>query len=318
MSQVDENLRRNDGSFSSSAKIRTDEFVVKIVRLKDLRRRMEDFWKAKKAEVAGVKARKIWKVILKDEMHKDGMVIGDRFVLKLKNVGSPDEKAKSRYIARGYSDGDKPFVVYDTSTLRASFIRFILSVSTIIRFYLFSQDVTQAYLQSNYNLSRKISVLPKDNDLGIFALKKGNLFELSKPLYGICEAGDYWGVAMDEHIVNDLQVTPVPGDASLYVKKNEIEEKIGISGMYVDDSFKSGNQEFEKISGKTPETFKSKPRVYEKIDFFEAQNDTTKDAVLSLTQSYIIRNLELLQAYADFIDSRRARIPLLLNFTFPF
>lgn len=173
-SQLDEIFGPNDTSFSLPDTISADEFVVKIVRPDDPRSQMEDFSEARKAEAAGLIARKIWKVISRSEINKDGMVIDRRFVLTLKNVDTPDEKAKEKYIVQGCSDGDKPYVVHDTSTPRASSIRLILFVSAVMRFRLFFHDVTQAYLQSKYELTRKIYVQPKKMELNIFGLKKVN------------------------------------------------------------------------------------------------------------------------------------------------
>lgn len=68
---------------------------------------------------------------------------------------------------------------------------------------------------------------------------------------------------MDEHIVKDLQMNPIPGDAALYIKKNELEEAIGITGMNGEDSLNGENPEFEKILGKGLEMFESKPREYD-------------------------------------------------------
>lgn len=127
----------------------------------------------------------------KDDINEDGLAIGGRFVLIMKKVITSALKERTRYIAQGYSDGNKPYVVQDTSTLRSSYISVILSVSVVMGFRLFSHDVTQAYLQSTYELTRKVYVQPKKADMYVFGLKSDELFESSKPLYGICEAGDY-------------------------------------------------------------------------------------------------------------------------------
>lgn len=307
MSQLDEIFGHTDSSFSSLDTISANEFVVKIVKPEDPRSREQDFVDAKRNEAHGLMSRKIWNIVSHDKILEDSLVLGGRFVLTLKNVGTPEEKAKARYIAQGYCDGDKSYVVHDISTIRASSIRLILSVSAVMGFRLFSHDVTQAYLQSKYELTRKIYVQPKEKDLDIFGLKKGELFELNKPLYGICDAGDYWGVTMDEHIVNDLHMTPMAGDAALYVKKNEVGETIGITGTYVDDSLNSRTPEFEKLSESTLKMFESKPRLYDRFDFFGAQIDTSNGAVLFLTQSYYINSLDVLPISATFADFRRAR-----------
>lgn len=57
-------------------------------------------------------------------------------------------------------------------------------------FRLFSHDVTQAYLKSKSNLSCQVYIRPKENDKDVFGLQSGKLFELVRPLQGLCEAGD--------------------------------------------------------------------------------------------------------------------------------
>lgn len=148
---------------------------------------------------------------------------------------------------------------------------------------------------------------PKNKDLDIFGLKRGELFELNKLLYGICEAGEYLGVTMDENIVNDLQIAPVASDAALYVRKNKSGKTIGTSGTYMDVYLNSETPEFEKISERTLKLFESKPWVYDEFDFLGAHIETTENAVLSLTKSYYINSLEPLSNSANFVDFRRAR-----------
>lgn len=77
-------------------------------------------------------------------------------MLAVKNVGSPNEKTKARYILEGHRDKDKPYMVHDTAMLRVSSVRTILSVAAVKGFRIFPHDVNQAYLQSKDNLIRQI------------------------------------------------------------------------------------------------------------------------------------------------------------------
>lgn len=139
----------NGISFSSLDVISANEIVVKIVRPDDPRGQESDFLEAEESVGNGLKTRKIWIVIPKHEVREDSLVMWGRFILTLKNVGTPEEIAKAKYISQGYKDGRKQYFVYDTKMLRASSIRLILSVSAVMNFRLFSHNVTQAYLQGN-------------------------------------------------------------------------------------------------------------------------------------------------------------------------
>ena len=64
-------------------------------------------------------------------------------------------------------------------------------------------------------------LLSKRADLKYFSLCEEDILELLKPIYGISDAGDYWGVTVDCHVKNDLVIAPQLGDPSLYVKRDE-------------------------------------------------------------------------------------------------
>lgn len=78
-----------------------------------------------KDEVSGLNKRRIWITVNEAEIPSGANLRGGRFILSLKNYGTPDEKAKVRYVAQGFSDGDKPYMVHDTNTLRKSSIRIV-------------------------------------------------------------------------------------------------------------------------------------------------------------------------------------------------
>lgn len=86
-------------------------------------------------------------------------------------------------------------------------------------FFHFSHDVTQGYPQSKYLFMRKIFIRAKDVDLEAFGFKKSEVLYLKKPLCGICDAGDYWDITMEEHLINDIGMVPIIGDKALHVKK---------------------------------------------------------------------------------------------------
>lgn len=94
-------------------------------------------------------------------------------------------------MAQGYNGREKPFITDNTATLRASSIRLILSMASNNDSMLFSQDVTQADLQSKQNLTRKVYIKVKKADLESFGMQCGTLLRFRKPLYGICDASDY-------------------------------------------------------------------------------------------------------------------------------
>lgn len=145
--------------------------------------------------------------------------------------------AKIRFVAQGFHDKDKPFMVPNTSKLRSSSIRLILSAASIHKFLSFSHNVTQAYLQMKQKITRKIYIRIKKQDRESFGLEEDDLLKLNKQLYGLWDAGDYWGVTMNEHIIDDLGLVPAPGDPFLYVNRSG-KKLDGFIGTYVINGLK--------------------------------------------------------------------------------
>lgn len=131
-------------------------YVVKVIKDNDAKASQDDFLQAKKAELEGLKSRILWNIVDGVDVCDGERIIGGRFILSLENYGAPNETKKGRFIAQGFSDHDKLYMVHSTSTLRAASIRIIVSIAAIKRFRIFSHNVTQAYLQCKYELLRKI------------------------------------------------------------------------------------------------------------------------------------------------------------------
>lgn len=73
---------------------------------------------------------------------------------------------------------------------------------------------------------------------------------LKKPLFGVCDAGNYWDTTMNEHLTNYIAMSPIVEDSQLNVKKCG-KQVIRISGSYVEDSSKAGANEFQGLTEKT-------------------------------------------------------------------
>lgn len=113
------------------------------------------FIQAKHDEIKGLQRRETWRIIRKRDLPPQANILGGRFVLTLKNLGTNEETAKARYVAQGNRDKEKPHMVHNITTLRQSSTRLIISVAAVKGFRIFAHDVKQAYLQSEEKLQRK-------------------------------------------------------------------------------------------------------------------------------------------------------------------
>lgn len=172
---------------------------------------------------------------------------GGRFVHTLKHVGSPDEKPKARYVAQGHKDKDKPFVVHNMSTLRQRSTKMLVSTSAVCGFRLFIHDVNQSYLQSTEQMTRDVYLLPRAEDRHFFSIQGDEELQVLRPLYGICDAGDYWAATMSTHIKEDLGLVPSTGDPALCIREGATGAD-DLLGAYVDNSLMGGNESFQVLT----------------------------------------------------------------------
>lgn len=153
-----------------------------------------------------------------------------RFVMSRKNYMTESEAAKARYVVQWYNDLDKKFIVHDIVILRISSIRIILSSASILVFCLFSHDFTQAYCQSKVKLIRKIFIRLKPRDPEIFGISVNELLKLIRSLYGLFDAGDYWGLTIEDHLVKHIGMKMPTGVGASFVRKSN-DEVEGIAGF---------------------------------------------------------------------------------------
>lgn len=106
----------------------------------------------------------------------------------------------------------------------------------------------------------------KPADKAVFEIKDDQALLLNKPLYGLCDASNYWGLTSSDHLVNDFGIRPTIGDPALHVR-TENDKIIGVTGSYFDDLLNAGGIEFEDFSKLMLEKFDSKPLLYASFNF---------------------------------------------------
>lgn len=109
----------------------------------------EDYEAAKASEVDGLKELGIWTIVNSADVPKDANVLGGRLILSLKHFDTPDGKEKVRYVAQGFDDHEKPYVVHNTSKFRVSSIRIVLQVASIMGFGFFRTTSRRRIFKAN-------------------------------------------------------------------------------------------------------------------------------------------------------------------------
>ena len=133
----------------------------------------------------------------------DYRVYGSRFVDEIKNAGQPKAYEKSRLVIQAFKDKDHGLMTYAPTTQRAS-QRLLLAICAMgpsLRF--FTRDISQAYVQANTRVERRIFVRPPaEMDLG-----RQCLLRIERPLYGLPESGLHCFRTYHDHHTKVLGMT---------------------------------------------------------------------------------------------------------------
>lgn len=197
-------------------------------------------------ELRGLAERGVYEVVRKEEVRSCANILASRIVVAIKEKGTDDEKYKAPFVVLGQPHIEKNILIRNTTTLKQSSVRMHVAIATIFGFRLWSQDVSQAYLQSAEKLMSEVYVRPYKRDAEIhFRLNENKLVRMLKPLYGLAESGAYWHVTFANCNKHDLKMTPSTGDMSFFFQtvKGKLE---GLTGAYVDDSIGTGDKDFEE------------------------------------------------------------------------
>lgn len=164
-------------------------FAVRIIEPKNNWAKFQKFVKQKKLQVDGLTKREICEVCEQDDVTADSISITRKFLFTLKHYSVSDEKDKVRFLAKGYDDCEKTFLVYDTCTLRSSSLRTVPFSAAFYSFLIFLRDVTHAYLKSKQRLTCNVDIRERQSIKTMFLSKEDKLLHLNKPLYGLCDVG---------------------------------------------------------------------------------------------------------------------------------
>ena len=220
--------------------------------------------------------------MLREKIESDPNIVPCRFVLAIKHLEDGKEHLKARFVLSGPRDRDKRNIVHNANTLKPVSIHLMLDLASILGFDIWTTGINQAYLQSAENLRRKIFVRPD-----VLELEPNELLQVVKPLYGLSDAGDYWGETLTENHLKELEMDQVTGDFSLFFKKLK-DKLIGLSGTYVDDILPIGDRTFrDSTSATTGRTFDSKPDRYAPFTFTGVEISRKGNHVVCAQASYI-------------------------------
>eukprot|EP00170_Pyropia_yezoensis_P002201 contig_9242_g2205 len=288
----------------------TEVLVTEVLQPGDARVSSKHVQDVRRDEAVGLLRRKVWAFVKRKDLSRGVNILGGRFVHALKHVGTPKEKGKSRYVVQGNRDKAKPFVVHNLSTQRQRSTKIIVSTSAVLGFRIFSDDINQSYLQSKDKLSRSVYLYSRQEDRAILGVADDKVLRALKPLYGLCDAGDYWNATITAHVKDDLCMSPLTGDPAPYYKDGDGHAD-GLLGSYADDILLGGNENFQSMTESSLTRFESKPREWDDTEFLGVCVRTLSKPSrhFSLSQpEYVklVQTMPLDVTYDKFISTRAA------------
>lgn len=260
-----------------------------------------DFDQAIADEIVGLLNKREFRVVVKQEIGEGANILGGRFVLAIKNKGTDKEMFKARYVVQGHMDRDKEWLVQNSKTVSQQAIRLLISIATIFGFEIWSEDMTQAYLQGAVRILRKNYIRGKPE----LRLEGNELLEVLRPLYGLADAGDYWHATFLRHLKKHLGMTTTASDLSLHFKR--VQSTLhGLIATHVDDTLGVGRKSFQRETTETARRFDAKPREIGSFVFAGVVIETNDDGNRAMHQQPYAERLNLVDKDCSF-DMFRSR-----------
>lgn len=204
----------------------------------------DPFTASRQAEIDGLLARGVFKLIHKDDPSiGNHRIFGSRMVDEVKGKETALPYEKSRLVIQAFNDQGKKEILTQSPTIQRVSQRMLLCIAASLRKKGMSvsiRDITQAYIQAITKLQRKIFARPPKEMID--ELPPGTLFEVILPLYGIPEAGNHWFNTYYKHHLNKLMMETSTYDPCLLITKEG--EPFGMVGMQTDDTLILGDEAF--------------------------------------------------------------------------
>ena len=245
-------------------------------------------------EIAGLLSRGVFQKVKRKDVPPDANILTTRMALAVKDIGTPGEKYKARVAAHGHKDKDKDDRVHNSPTIRPVSLRVLLTSAAIKRYKIWVADIIQAFIQS-FDIKREVYIIPPKE----FGLSTNELFKLVKPLYGLCDAGDYWYITLRALLKDDLRLTNLESDVSIYFIKSELGLQ-GMLGTYVDDLVTAGNDSFHHITSRIEKRFESKSPAFDNFHFSVVHIKRDDDNTIHVSQKAHIERIRPLDKNCAF------------------
>ncbi|KAA8498124.1 Transposon Ty4-J Gag-Pol polyprotein [Porphyridium purpureum] len=280
----------------------------------------DDLWKeAKEKELRGLIDRGTLEAV--HEVPPGATLLGSR----MENTVKADGTFKSRFVAQGIKTRDPgaESTTINAPTLSRFMMRTIFSIAVIRGHRIAYRDFAQAYLQSEWDLSRKVFIRLKSDVRDILSQITESVFpqyaRIVKPLYGLRESGTYWHATLTKRL-RDIGFNTAGLDPCVFYLRSEESFLGGVVGVLVDDSLIFGEEAAFAAESKVASGLDNKGR-FDPPFTFNGTHVTTRGRTLTIDQdAYVQRcfgsSIPNVQTFEEF-RSIRGKLAYLSSGTRP-
>ncbi len=243
-------------------------------------------------------------MVLEEDVPKDANMITGSFVVTIKDVETGKPTFKARFVARGNRDSDKDQLIYNSRTILQSSARLLVAIAATTGFDVWTEDISQAYLQSASELQSEVCLKPNRK----LRVPAGYVLKFLRTFCGLADSGDYRHATFAKNLSDDLAMKPVASDMSLFFRRAR-GKVTGLLPAYVYDTLACGNDSFAKLTKRTRETFEVKSREHNNRRFSGVYFDKLRECFEIHQRAYVDR-LKNLPRDADFTQLRKSRAEL--------
>ena len=175
-------------------------------------------------------------------------ILPSRFILTNKDDSGKTLIAKARMVCGGHLDPDVALLRTDAPTADAIGVNLVLLLCASNQWVLQAGDVSTAFLSGVFDYRNLYLRPPRE---GLDGVKQGELLEMQKGVYGLCNAPRLWWRRLRQVLnqigFEEMRMLPC---VFVYWARDAVgsrKQLMGLLAVHVDDMVVAGSSEFEKI-----------------------------------------------------------------------